>query len=575
MEEKEAIPEFDVDKENIKTIIDKLSADLNSQRNFINYLNQNIIRANSGSQESAKKVKKINNILSDIIESLGLPFSDLIINSKEIIHYYCEKFVENENSDNIKSILINIIKIFNFKSAFNPSDSLKQFLKNSNMEIKGLPVNERDGNDINEIENLYNEISIPFNTINEVEENTKKIIINEKLEKINEIEKKNLYPKAMIEFLKEKLKNREFIKNGKKISKLCSQTSDQNHSQIKYYPNIDYNLIYKELKELRKKPIKNRTFFYKNENLAEGEDEFTEFKNYFYPLDEDQEKEIKRQYCGFLNSNGGRIYIGIKDERIVKGIELTYKEEDSFRNTLVSYGNEFYPKCRLDKIKVHFIPIKNMFTKKFIDNYYVVKIIVLPGDHFKLYSMTSKGYNSAKRLQGQSINLTADEIEKEIIERTLSKLNSSYIQSQINYEEFNDPQPEINLDYNFDSDKFKNIEGNEIKEKKGKMQHVNIKKIENKIKKNVQYIIIIKNIDIKLKVKDINKYFNGLGCSQQKFPKKEGKSTGIGKLVFTNEEAAKNVINRLNGNTLGGHRKIKMTLKKFTYFKKVVNKKWK
>ena len=107
------------------------------------------------------------------------------------------------------------------------------------------------------------------------------------------------------------------------------------------------------------------------------------------------------------------------------------------------------------------------------------------------------------------------------------------------------------------------------------MQHVNIKKIENKIKKNVQYIIIIKNIDIKLKVKDINKYFNGLGCSQQKFPKKEGKSTGIGKLVFTNEEAAKNVINRLNGNTLGGHRKIKMTLKKFTYFKKVVNKKWK
>ena len=66
-----------------------------------------------------------------------------------------------------------------------------------------------------------------------------------------------------------------------------------------------------------------------------------------------------------------------------------------------------------------------------------------------------------------------------------------------------------------------------------------------------------------------------MGCSQQKFPKKEGKSTGIGKLVFATEEAAKNVINLLNGNTLGGHRKIVMTLKKFTFFKKVANKKWK
>ena len=158
MEEKEALHEFDIDNENIKTIIDKLSADLNSQKNFINHLNQTISLANSGNKESTKKMEKINNMLSVIIENLGLPFCDLIINSKEIMHYYCEKFVENENSDIIKSILINIINIFNFKSAFNPSDSLKQFIKNSNMEIKGFPINKREGHDINEIENLYNEM---------------------------------------------------------------------------------------------------------------------------------------------------------------------------------------------------------------------------------------------------------------------------------------------------------------------------------------------------------------------------------------------------------------------------------
>ena len=81
MEEKEALPEFDIDNENIKTIIDKLSADLNSQKNFINHLNQTISLANSGNKESTKKMDKINNMLSVIIENLGLPFCDLIINS--------------------------------------------------------------------------------------------------------------------------------------------------------------------------------------------------------------------------------------------------------------------------------------------------------------------------------------------------------------------------------------------------------------------------------------------------------------------------------------------------------------
>lgn len=59
MEEKETLPDFDIDNENIKTFIDKLSADLNSQKNFINYLNQIISQTNSGSKESAKKLEKI------------------------------------------------------------------------------------------------------------------------------------------------------------------------------------------------------------------------------------------------------------------------------------------------------------------------------------------------------------------------------------------------------------------------------------------------------------------------------------------------------------------------------------
>ena len=301
------------------------------------------------------------------------------------------------------------------------------------------------------------------------------------------------------------------------------------NNQIKYHPTVDYNMIYEEMKELSKSPLKKRTFFYKNEVLSEGEDEFTEFKDYYYPLDEEQEKEIKRQYCGFLNSQGGRIYIGIKDQNIVKGMELSYKDQDNFRNSLVLYGSEFYPKCRIDKIKVYFIPLKNMITQKFINNFFVVKIIIYPGEPYKLYSMTVKGFNCFKRYKGQSVNLTADEIEKEIVDRGFLKINQN---NNIKLEDYDDPKPEINLDFTFE------------KEKKDKDEPI-IKLQKNNVNKNEEYIVMIKNIDENLKVKDINRYFNHISCSSKRFPKKRnGKSTGVGKLYFANENIAKEVIKK-------------------------------
>ena len=90
------------------------------------------------------------------------------------------------------------------------------------------------------------------------------------------------------------------------------------------------------------------------EELAYGEDELTEIKHYIFPLTKDQEKQLKRQYIGFLNSHGRRIYIGIDDHKIIKGVVLIYKNCYLFRNRLVGYSNDFFPKCRLDKIKVLF-----------------------------------------------------------------------------------------------------------------------------------------------------------------------------------------------------------------------------
>ena len=75
-----------------------------------------------------------------------------------------------------------------------------------------------------------------------------------------------------------------------------------------------------EIKEFRKKPLKERIYFFKDEQIINDENEYTEFKNYYFPLGKVQKDELIRQFCSFLNSNGGRIYIGINDKRIIKGV---------------------------------------------------------------------------------------------------------------------------------------------------------------------------------------------------------------------------------------------------------------
>jgi len=183
-------------------------------------------------------------------------------------------------------------------------------------------------------------------------------------------------------------------------------------------------------------PLKQRTFFYKNEELIYGEDLYIEFKNYKFPFSNQNVDEIKKQICGFLNSKGGRIYIGIDDKKIIKGIQLEYKKLDEIRNNIINYTFEFFPKCRINKIEVYFIPIKNE-NNSYIKNLYIIKIIIHQGDTNQLYSIIEKGgFISFMRLSGQCVNLTAQEIRNEIINR------NKFPDKSINENEFKDPQPD-------------------------------------------------------------------------------------------------------------------------------------
>ena len=181
-------------------------------------------------------------------------------------------------------------------------------------------------------------------------------------------------------------------------------------------------------------PINQRTFFYNKERLIYGEDMQIEYKNYSFPFTDNHKEEFKKQICGFLNSKGGRIFIGINDDKIVNGILMKYHDRDKNTNEIVNLTYDFYPKCRTC-IDVIYIPIKNK-DNNYINNLYVVKIIVSQGETNQLYSFTTKGFNSYLRLKGQCINLTAEEIRNELFKREKNPEN------KINKNEFKDPEPD-------------------------------------------------------------------------------------------------------------------------------------
>ena len=460
-------------------------------------------------------------------------------------------------TDKIKYILITFIKVFNFKSyTKTPADALIEVLKNYDNDFE-LIANEKR-TEKNEIEEIYDTLNLP----NLNEENIKLLI-----KQINEVEKRNIYPISTIQYLKEKLdliwgnsqkKNiNNLIDSINNINNICNIIKSlQNFNYLFFVNNMQINnnninnfrngLNADEINKLKEIPLKDRVYLYSEEDLNDEEDEYTEFKNYTLPFSPEIIYELKRQYCGFLNSHGGRIYIGINDLRIVKGLNLDNTQRDTIRKELVNYINDFYPECRTNKINVYFIPIKSKQTNQIINHLYVIKIIIMPGEPHHLYSLSNKGgFISTLRLPGQCINLTAEEIYTEIIKRgELLKRSDN-----------NEENRKGDIKENIYEELNENINESENEETDEKSDNTNNKK-------KAIYVVKITNIDTSIKIKDINRFFNGCGSSEQKFPAKEGRSTGFGEIIFSKKETAKKLIEKYNRIKLCETKQITMKLKK-------------
>ena len=563
-----------INNEQLDLIITLLNSSFSNQKIFIDLIQKSINESLNQNEIYISLLQKLNKIIPDIIQQLGIPFCELLNEQRTILNYYYDLYFQNNSFH--KNILLNFINIFNYESIENnlAYDYIEK-LQNKDPNTCSLLKTQKRKNKTG-IENFYDEIISLFSNLRiriNIEDNFDDEIlkyfesaIKEKSENLKQFEKENKFPKATIEFFQEKIKNLECLFNdiNKDKDKLKEHNNKFNKQLIKNSlpMNTEINLNNSEfnieeiLKELRDIPLKNRTSFYKDEQLSEGEDEFTEFKNYYLPLTEEKGGELKRQFCAFLNNKGGRLYLGINDQKIVKGVILNYKKCDNLRNLLVNYTYDFYPKCRLDKIKVYFIPIKSMKNNKFINDLYVVKIIVLQGDPNVLYSMTTKGFISAIRLQGQCANLTAEEITKEIIRRgklseTKKSINLYYANNQ-----FNDPEPEKNYENEHENTESIDSSGDII---------INDKNQINKINKKDIFVVEVKNIDQNLDINYVYDTFKDCGSFYQKFYSKDGKSRGYGLLKFSDENIGLSAINKMY-NLLIGEKRISLIVKNKSNF---------
>ena len=556
-----------------------LESSLNYQKNFIIFIKSNF--EGFPNIKNIQNIKQLFNILPFLIKNLDLPFASLLLEENELIELFIQIYTSyNDFSNQISCFFEEIYILFDLIEEYlleNPFDDWKDIIYDLDIINENkiyLTNNEELTNTQTMFINLNNLLDnwIQYRYMGNYieEENLEyfdeclRLYINELsfLQNDENISVASFeYFEEMImkiqSFRKEKFADgKKYINNeialeeqfnniilneGNKIPKI--------NKNINAKPKININEI---LNNLHKIPLNKRTFFYKNEKIIEDENLSIEYKDYYLPLKDKQIFELKRQICGFINSDGGRLYIGITDQKTIKGIVLNNNSLNSFQNLISSFFDDFTPKIPDGKIKIYYIPIKNIQTDQYIDNLYVIKLIINPGEPNTLYSFSNKIFFSAIRLQGQCANLTAEEIHKTIIERNKKK----NIITNIDKKDFDDPPPEVNNNI----DKFFFEDEDEINQPKMRQKNnFNLAKVKkrknrkrNKNKNGKLISVKIFNIDENLFAKDLKNIFKDCGClSCQFFQKRNGKSRGFGFLYFIDDNSANSFIQSYSNSMLG------------------------
>ena len=545
----------------IPLLIPKLKSSLKLQKEFIKEIEQKLkILADNEVQNKIELNSLVKDFMDEIpfiIKELGISFAHYFFLNSDIFYslmgIYFDSMDKNDEKIEIKikNIFEACINVFEFIFSNNDINKNKNYLKgieiikDNNTLIVRTPLDE---------EKIYENCYVLLNGLKEL------IKIGKDKEKINELEKKFIELKKEIKILSLKISNESKQATIEFFDELIQEinnnfeniySSEQNENNSISIKEISENKI---IKEEMNKPLDQRTSLYLDEEIKENQNEVIEFNNYPLPFAKngDVEENLKRQICGFLNTKGGRLYIGINGEKKVTGIELNSKNRDISRNEIINLTYGFHPNCRTEKIYVDFIPVKNANTQEFISKRYVVKIRVYPGDPDALYSFTTKGYHSTIRRNNKCVELDSTEIYNEIIER--DEIKKIKDQDNIIFKENNirDPVPEINENEEEDDEYYElpffGVDSNEnlsdnIKKKVKENEPKKYKK-PNMVREG-SFTVKVTNIDENLSSNDVNRFFNGCKCYSQKMMK------GHGYLNFSKLIDAKYCIDKYDGKKLG------------------------
>ena len=542
-----------------------------SQRNFDSYSYQKQFIEDLIANTKKKNIHRFPNLeitliqLIQLVNYFRIPFTLLLLNP-DMITFILNAYFEQLYPDMVSTLMRSILEVFNFEMfSTSPVIELNKALTGFGFKLNNLPKRT----ELKDEELLYdrlNTIEENMNVLqalpdNDIEEEKKTVLyqLEEAVALFNKMKSDINTHKSSLEYFTIFLSRlNEFKSKPQKIVNIndfdtemkdVSQSAPVN--QISKVQNINVGSKKNISKFVSTIELKNRTSLYLNEKLSEGESIDVEYKNFFFPFKPFQEEEIQNQICGMLNSKGGRIYIGINDEKIVKGILINYKQRDLVRNKIVNSTYEFFPNCRTKKIEVFFLPVKNFNTEAYRPSLYVIKIIVHQGDTTRLYSITSKkGYNAMIRLPGQVATLSAQEIEDEIIKRHCNP------DKPVDDGLFQDPEPEIGFD-NVQSSENANVNLTYINVN-NTMSHYNGKRKKGETKKT--FAVKVTGIPMTENEKTMEKYFANAGAVSMKFFIDAKENKGYGYLNFTTIDNANKAIKKYNGVAHNG-KKMELKLK--------------
>lgn len=187
--------------------------------------------------------------------------------------------------------------------------------------------------------------------------------------------------------------------------------------------------------------------YYFNEKVKIFEDEQHEFKLLTIKDEESIDsflRIISKYICAYLNSNSGCIYIGINDDGIAKGLEISNKILSNIKKELNILISLFYPFALKESlIGYKFFEIFEKETEKKIEGSFILEIFTKKGSPLEIYTTPykdsgTKDYECFIKLNGTTHKIVGNQLQKYIKNKIKSFYVNQYIAKDCSFDQDND-----------------------------------------------------------------------------------------------------------------------------------------